>query len=156
MLSLELPGAIDAHPDGPWAYRANAPVWWDLWPTVDHLTPRARSGTNAEDNLACVSWWRNDTKGDRTLAETGWTLQAPGSPDEWDGLLEWFVDRVRRRPHLAEDATVRSYVIAASSVIAVDVDVSGVAIESAATVAASPQPDRDRHDRPTMRCRKSV
>lgn len=156
VLSLELPGAFDTHPDGPWAYRANAPVWWDLWPTVDHLTPRARSGTNAHNNLACVSWWRNDAKGDRTLGETGWMLQPPGSPDEWDGLLEWFVDRVRRRPHLANDATVRAYLVAASSVVAVDVDMSGVAKASAATVADSPPLHDDVHDKPTVRCPKSV
>lgn len=44
MLSLELPGAIDAHPDGPWAYRANAPVWWDLSQTAPK-TWLASSGT---------------------------------------------------------------------------------------------------------------
>jgi hypothetical protein len=119
VLTLELPAVIDTVVSNGTlrAYAVNAPVWWDLWPTVDHLQPRARGGTNEAHNLACVSWWRNAAKADRTLDETGWILQPPGDPHTWDGLLGWFVDRVRRYPDLADDAMVRRYLRAATAAI---------------------------------------
>jgi hypothetical protein len=61
----------------PRSYRGNTSVWWDSWPTVDHRLPRARRGDNSDDNLLCTSWWRNDTKKDANVAETGWIVQPP-------------------------------------------------------------------------------
>jgi hypothetical protein len=118
VLSLELRGAIDTVVSKGTlrSYAGNAPVWWDLWPTVDHLVPRAGGGTNEPDNLACVSWWRNAAKGDLSLEATGWTLQPAGDARTWDGLLGWFVDRVRRHPELAQDGMVRQYLDAAATV----------------------------------------
>jgi hypothetical protein len=118
ILSLELRGAIDTVVSNGTlrSYAGNAPVWWDLWPTVDHLVPRAGGGTNGPDNLACVSWWRNAAKGDLSVEATGWTLQPAGDARTWDGLLGWFVDRVRRHPELAQDGMVRQYLDAAATV----------------------------------------
>lgn len=117
VLTLELPSTIDTRISAGTvrSYEGNAPVWWDLWPTVDHVHPRARGGSNDPLNLACASWWRNAAKGDTTLDELGWALHEPGSPADWDGLVAWFQDRVDRNPSLAEDPMVRRYLLATGS-----------------------------------------
>jgi hypothetical protein len=92
------------------AYRGNAPVWWDCWPTVDHRLPWSRGGSSQDDNLVCTSWWRNDTKRAMNTEETGWQVQPAGDPTAWDGLSAWFLEEVTRDPGLLDDAMVRSYV----------------------------------------------
>lgn len=117
-LSLLLEGAIDTRVTKGTvrSYTGNAPLWWGLWPTVDHVRARANGGANEPDNLACVSWWRNATKGAAPLDATGWRLQEGGDPEVWDGLLGWFVTQVHRRPELGQDPMVPTYLRAADGV----------------------------------------
>lgn len=42
--------------------------------TVDHVVPRSRGGDNSWENLVACCRDCNNRKGDRTLAELGWTL----------------------------------------------------------------------------------
>jgi hypothetical protein len=91
------------------AYAGNAPVWWDLWPTVDHRVPWSRGGSGDEDNLICTSWWRNDSKRALSTAETGWEVHGPGDVAAWDGLSRWFLARVHEDVSLLEDPMVASY-----------------------------------------------
>lgn len=94
----------------PAKHATNSPVWFDVWPAVDHVIPRAHSsGSNAETNLRCVSWWRDTSKGDRLLEETGWQLQPGGDLSEWDGLQGWFLKQIERNPSLLNDSMVRNW-----------------------------------------------
>jgi hypothetical protein len=91
------------------AYAGNAPVWWDLWPTVDHRVPWSRGGSGDADNLICTSWWRNDTKQALSTEETGWQVHEPGDVALWNGLSRWFLAQVDRDPTLLGDPMVASY-----------------------------------------------
>jgi hypothetical protein len=77
----------------PAKYATNSPVWFDVWPAVDHVDARAYGGSNDATNLITCSWWRNAAKGSRELDETGWEVQEAGSLEEWDGLTAWFQNR---------------------------------------------------------------
>ena len=49
--------------------------------TIDHVQPKSRGGTDSWENLVACCLRCNNKKGDRTLAEIGWSLQfAPRMP----------------------------------------------------------------------------
>jgi hypothetical protein len=108
VLSLHLQDAMPTHLSSglPRSPAVNAALWWDAWPTVDHVVPRVTFGTNDSANLVCTSWWRNAAKSDRTLSATGWELQEPGSLGDWDGLTSWFRAQVAEHDWLARDSFV--------------------------------------------------
>ena len=43
--------------------------------TIDHVLPRSRGGADSWENLAACCLACNNTKGDRTPSEMGWTLR---------------------------------------------------------------------------------
>lgn len=112
VLSLALgdamPTELSSH-NIPAKYATNAPVWFDVWPAVDHLHARSFGGSNDATNLVCVSWWRNDSKRAYAFESTGWTLQPRGSLADWDGLTSWFHRRVEASPRLLQDPMVRNW-----------------------------------------------
>jgi hypothetical protein len=72
-------------------------AFWELVPTLDHILPVSRGGLDDESNWVTTSMLRNSAKANFTLDELGWPLYPPGDMKDWDGLLGWFVDLVRRR-----------------------------------------------------------
>ncbi|MGH9958789.1 MAG: HNH endonuclease, partial [Pyrinomonadaceae bacterium] len=48
LLSRLLPREFPAHPN--WKMDASHVVYWELWPTIDHLVPVARGGEDEEQN----------------------------------------------------------------------------------------------------------
>ena len=78
-------------------------MYWELYPTLDHIIPVARGGADETENWVTTSMFRNGAKGKALLEEIGWTLRAPGDFAQWDGLLNWFVD------YLERDATQLQY-----------------------------------------------
>ena len=90
LLSDLLPEEIPYHPN--WKYSECHELFWYLYPTIDHVEPVARGGSDTTDNLVCTSMLRNNAKGHWRLEELGWHRYPPGSLLEWDGLLGWFMD----------------------------------------------------------------
>lgn len=84
-------------------------VYWQLFPTMDHLVPVSRGGRDDESNWVRTSMLRNSAKAHWTLQELGWTLQPPGSAEAWDGLTRWFIDYTEARPELILDAYVKRW-----------------------------------------------
>ena len=64
-------------------------VYWELFPTIDHLDPAARGGQDTSDNWVCTSMVRNSAKSSWTLAELKLDLHPRGNLAEWDGLTKW-------------------------------------------------------------------
>ena len=89
LLSHILPEEIPYHPN--WKYSECHMLFWHLYPTVDHVDPIARGGSDTTDNLVCTSMLTNDAKSHSTLEELGWQTRPPGSLHDWDGLLSWFM-----------------------------------------------------------------
>ncbi|MFF0242991.1 HNH endonuclease [Rhodococcus pyridinivorans] len=83
-----------------WQMSRTHSAFWELFPTIDHRTPVARGGEDAEPNWVSTSMLRNSAKAHWTLDELGWTLHPPGDHTQWDGLAGWFVDYLTDHPEL--------------------------------------------------------
>ncbi|RYF51329.1 MAG: HNH endonuclease [Comamonadaceae bacterium] len=100
-LSLIMPEEFPAHPN--WAVSQSHFAYWELFPSIDHLVPVARGGTDDETNWISTSMLRNAAKAHWTLGELGWTLSPGGDHRVWDGLAGWFIEYLRAHPELATD-----------------------------------------------------
>jgi hypothetical protein len=93
LLSRLLPSEFPFHPN--WKMTETHMVYWELFPTVDHIVPIARGGADEETNWVTTSMLRNSAKSNWTLEELGWQL-VPAGDLQWDGLLAWFVEFLKR------------------------------------------------------------
>lgn len=111
LLSRRLEEEFPAHPN--WKMSDSHPMYWELWPTIDHVVPVSRGGADEESNWVCTSMRRNMAKGHWTLEELGWTLLPPGDFAAWDGLLGWFVGEYQREPELKAVPAIQKWYAAA-------------------------------------------
>lgn len=98
LLSVLLPEELPFHPN--WAYDKCHPMYWDLYPTLDHMFPIARGGADSEENWVITSQRMNSAKAHWTLDELKWRLVPPGMIEDWDGLMSWFIAYTAERPQL--------------------------------------------------------
>jgi 5-methylcytosine-specific restriction endonuclease McrA len=84
-----------------WKMSACHIAYYELAPTVDHVVPIARSGSDDETNWVTTCMLRNSAKANWTLAELGWTVVPAGDFQEWDGLVHWFVAYMGDHPELS-------------------------------------------------------
>ena len=107
LLSHLLPEEIPYHPN--WKYSECHMLFWHLYPTVDHIDPVARGGSDTTDNLVCTSMLTNGAKSHSTLEELGWRLNPPGSLDLWDGLLGWFMTYTSDETSVLEQQFIKQW-----------------------------------------------
>jgi len=91
-------------------------AYWELLPTIDHLIPVSRGGSDESSNWITTSMTRNAAKSNFTLAELGWSLHSPERLDRWDGLMVWFLREVAKDPGLLQIAYIKRWYRAARSV----------------------------------------
>ncbi len=111
LLSRLLPEEFPAHPN--WKMSESHIVYWELFPTIDHIYPVARGGKDEESNWVTTSMLRNSAKSNWTLDELGWDLVDPPQGCDWDGLMSWFVVYVSREARYFDDAYLRRWYKAA-------------------------------------------
>lgn len=111
LLSRLLPAEFPAHPN--WKMSESHMIYWELFPTVDHIQPVARGGTDTPENWVTTSMVLNSAKSNWTLSELRWTLLPPGDVS-WDGMLQWFLDFVSRSPEHLADTYLNNWHIAAT------------------------------------------
>ncbi len=97
-------------------------VFWELFPTIDHIVPVARGGADDESNWVTASMIRNSAKSNWTLEELGWDLVSKGNINDWDGLMAWFVSFVVREQKFLEDPYLKRWNRAAIAVLGTSVD----------------------------------
>jgi hypothetical protein len=79
--STDLQASTDQFPfQTNWRTDACHFAFWELVPTLDHILPVSRGGTDDESNWATTSMLRNSAKANFTLDELGWSLCSPGDP----------------------------------------------------------------------------
>jgi hypothetical protein len=88
-LSYMLPEDFPYHVSGKMAFSHVA--HWEMYPSVDHVVPVARGGTNEMGNWATTSFMHNLIKNQWTLEDLGWDLLPEGDIGNWDGMLGWFM-----------------------------------------------------------------
>lgn len=104
LLSILLPTELPHHAN--WAYDRCHPMYWDLYPRLDHVVPVARGGLHVEQNWVTTSQRMNSAKAHWLLEEIGWSMRAAGDVREWDGLMGWFLQFVELHPGLCADSKI--------------------------------------------------
>lgn len=115
LLSILMPEEFPAHPN--WKMSATHLAFWELFPTIDHVIPVARGGTDDETNWVTTSMLKYSAKANWKLDELGWVLQPPGDVEVWDGLMRWFVDYTASHPDVAETGYTKRWRSAAVRVL---------------------------------------
>lgn len=116
LISRLLPVDFPFHPN--WKMSACHIAYYELAPTIDHMVPIARGGSDDETNWVTTSMLRNSAKANWTLAELGWTLMPAGDFQQWDGLIRWFVSYIADQPQLLQESYFRRWHMAAMRAIA--------------------------------------
>jgi hypothetical protein len=91
-----------------WKQSETHPAFWELSPTIDHVRPLARGGSDDDSNVVTTSMVRNAAKANWTLEELGWPVVRAPVVENWDGLLNLFMklherfEAVRSNPRTKE------------------------------------------------------
>lgn len=107
ILKIELPDVFPAHLN--WKMTETHIVYWELFPTIDHIHPIARGGLDQEENWITTSMLKNSAKSNWTLEEIGWTIREPGDLEKWDGLTNLFIQLVRKNNSLLADSYIKKW-----------------------------------------------
>lgn len=110
ILSIEFPNIFKYHRN--WKMTDTHMIYWELFPTIDHLIPIARGGTNDENNCLTTSMMRNSAKSNWTIEEIGWTVYHKGKLNEWDGLCSLFLDLITANTKYSSDKYIKEWNIA--------------------------------------------
>lgn len=107
LLSIIFPDKFPYHRN--WKSDQTHSAFWELFPTVDHVTPIARGGLDEESNWVTASMMRNSAKSNWTLDQLGWELRPPGELSDWDGLKGWFIEYMAQNEQYQEDTYLASW-----------------------------------------------
>lgn len=116
LLSTVLPEEFPVHAN--WKMSECHAAYWELFPTIDHVVPVARGGSDDASNWVTTSMLHNSAKGNWTLEELAWSLHHPGRCEDWDGLMRWFVAYTEQQSALLRTAYLRRWRAAAVRVLA--------------------------------------
>jgi len=111
LLSRLLPAELPFHKN--WKMSECHMMYWELFPTVDHIIPVGRGGADDESNWVTTSMLRNSAKSNWLLSELGWTLVPRGDFRTWDGLTRAFIEYVSSDRSPLADTYIRRWYNAA-------------------------------------------
>ncbi len=115
LLSQLLPSEFPADPN--WKMSESHIVFWELFPTVDHVVPIARGGADDASNWVTASMLKNQAKSSWTLEARGWARHPAGNVTEWDGLTTWFMEYADAHPEVLADGYLKRWNSAARRVL---------------------------------------
>ena len=107
ILTIEFPDIFKYHRN--WKMSDTHMIYWDLFPTIDHLIPVARGGQDNDTNRITTSMIRNSAKANWTIEEIGWKLHDKGQLDSWDGLVNYFIDLTNKNLDYEKDNYVSDW-----------------------------------------------
>ena len=111
VMSELMPKEFPYHPHGDMSVGHIA--WWELFPTLDHVTPIACGGDDADDNIVLCSMITNGAKSLWTLEQLDLKKRACGDMNEWDGLLKVATVLISQRSELQNDKYIKPWHTAA-------------------------------------------
>lgn len=85
LLSRLLPSEFPFHPN--WKMSETHMIYWELFPTIDHVVPVARGGADDESNWVTTSMLRNAAKSNWALEELSWKLVPAADVRQWSFAL---------------------------------------------------------------------
>lgn len=115
LLSHYLPDEFPFHKNGKMSESHIA--YWELFPTVDHVVPVARGGTDTEDNWICCSMLTNSIKSNWTLDQLQWKMHDRGDFKVWDGMIGGFLGQVSKDPSAMANPYIKKWHSAATRAV---------------------------------------
>ena len=116
LLSDYLPDVFPFHKNGKMSEGHIA--YWELFPTIDHVVPVARGGTDTMDNWVCCSMLTNSIKSNWTLDQLQWKIHDRGDFKVWDGMIGWFQRQVSEDPNVSKSPYIKKWYSAAKKAVA--------------------------------------
>ena len=107
ILTIEFPDIFKYQKN--WKMAETHMIYWQLYPTIDHLVPIAKGGYDSESNWITTSMIRNSAKANWTIEELGWKLYEKGSLEIWNGLVDYFIELTNKNPNYENDRYVREW-----------------------------------------------
>ncbi|TDN97821.1 hypothetical protein DET65_4440 [Sunxiuqinia elliptica] len=107
IMTIEFPHIFKYHRN--WKMSETHMIYWELFPTIDHLLPVARSGKDTEENWITTSMIRNSAKSNWAIEEIGWKLYDKGNLNEWNGLIDYFINLTDKNVNYTEDKYVMDW-----------------------------------------------
>jgi len=92
-----------------WKMSETHTAYWELIPTMDHISPIAAGGSDEEENWVTTSMINNAIKSNWTLDQLGWRLHEPGNMHDWDGLTNLFIYLVEKDMGLLNDTYIKTW-----------------------------------------------
>ena len=111
LLSHCLPAEFPYHPH--WKVSQTHHCYWELFPTIDHVIPLARGGSDDDTNRVTTSMMMNTSKAHWTLEELGGKLHPPGHSDDWNGLADLFLKLVDQNRDVLNNDYIQRWYLAA-------------------------------------------
>lgn len=115
LLSHYLPKEFPFHKNGKMSEGHIA--YWELFPTIDHVVPVARGGTDTEENWVCCSMLTNSIKSNWTLEQLQWKMHDSGDFEVWDGMIGWFLRQVSQDPSSMANPYIKKWHSAAARAV---------------------------------------
>ena len=107
IMTIEFPHIFKYHRN--WKMSETHMIYWELFPTIDHLLPVARGGKDTEENWITTSMIRNLAKSNWAIEEIGWKLCDKGNLNEWNGLIDYFISLTDKNVNYTEDKYVMDW-----------------------------------------------
>lgn len=107
IMTIEFPHIFKYHRN--WKMSETHMIYWELFPTIDHLLPVARGGKDTEGNWITTSMIRNSAKSNWVIEEIGWKLYDKGNLNEWNGLIDYFISLTDKNVNYTEDKYVMDW-----------------------------------------------
>jgi len=107
ILTIEFPDIFKYHRN--WKMSDTHMIYWDLCPTIDHVIPVSRGGQDNYSNWITTSMIRNSAKSNWTIEKIGWKLYDKGKLDNWDGLVNYFMDLINRNRNYGQDKYINGW-----------------------------------------------
>jgi hypothetical protein len=115
LLSRLMPEELPSHPN--WKMSVGHMVYWDLYPTIDHVDPIAHGGVDDKTNWVSTSMLHNAIKDHWTLEELGWVKRPPGDLKVWDGMIHWYLETAAANLLMVATGSARSWYFAAKRIL---------------------------------------
>lgn len=106
-LSLLLPNAFPYQVN--WRQSETHAAFWELYPTIDHVEPLARGGSDEDRNVVTTSMVRNAAKANWLLEELGWPRDLAPVVANWDGLVSQFLTLYEQSEIVRSHARTRAW-----------------------------------------------
>lgn len=92
-----------------WKMTQTHDAYWELIPTIDHIYPVAKGGSDDESNWVTTSMKNNSIKSNYTIEEIRWQLYPKGKIAEWDGLTGMLFSLIENDKKLLDDSYIKSW-----------------------------------------------